>query len=217
MPYLNWDTKVLSNPSTAEIERMYDAGYVFTRVDKGVMNKTRSFRVNMKAYAPSSENRRILRKGESMTLSVEPIPYLAYDWSIGKLAKDFYEKLGAEFSANKVKELFTDADASNFNTVLVFTDTATKTPVGFVICYRSNNILHYSYPFYLEDPSEPSRGLAMMTKAIEWAKTQGLIYVYLGSLQRPSDTYKLQFLGGEWFDGETWQFDTKPLKEILSA
>ncbi len=47
MAYLNWDTKIISDFSSENIEKMYDAGYVFTRVDKGVMNKTRSFRVDL--------------------------------------------------------------------------------------------------------------------------------------------------------------------------
>jgi arginyl-tRNA--protein-N-Asp/Glu arginylyltransferase len=223
MPYLNWDTKILQSPSTAEIERMYDQGYVFTRVDKGVMNKTRSFRVNLSAYAPSSENRRILRKAEHMAIHSESIPYAEYDWSIAKLAKDFYEKLGAAFSANKIKELLTNPEKSNFNTLLIFTDSratdpampAAEKPIGFAICYESRDILHYSFPFYIEDPAEPSRGLAMMTKAIEWAKASNKKYIYLGSLQRPTDTYKLQFMGGEWFDGEVWQVDASSLKDIL--
>jgi arginyl-tRNA--protein-N-Asp/Glu arginylyltransferase len=223
MPYLNWDTKILKSPSTAEIEKMYDAGYVFTRVDRGVMNRTRSFRINLKAYVPSSENRRILRKAEHLALHSESIPYAAYDWSIGKLAKDFYESIGATFSANKIKEMLTDPEKSNFNTFLIFTDTrqadpampGAEKPIGFVICYESRGILHYSFPFYIEDPNEPSRGLAMMTKAIEWAQASNKDYIYLGSLQRPSDTYKLQFRGGEWFDGEVWQVDAEPLKEIL--
>lgn len=219
MAYLNWDTKVIKDFSPENVARMYDAGYVFTRVDKGVMNKTRSFRVNLKAYAPSSENRRILRKAEHIELHTESIPYAEYDWSIGKLAKDFYERLGADVSANKIKELLTEGHKSNFNTFLIFTDSrsqeAVQSPIGFVICYESHEILHYSYPFYIEDPKEPSRGLAMMTKAVEWAKASNKEYIYLGSLQRPSDTYKLQFLGGEWFDGERWQVDTSTLKELL--
>jgi arginyl-tRNA--protein-N-Asp/Glu arginylyltransferase len=55
----------------------------------------------------------------------------------------------------------------------------------------------------------------MMIQAINYSKEKGLEYIYLGSLQRPSDTYKLQFKGMEWFDGEKWQTDTTPLKEIL--
>lgn len=212
MAYLNWDTKVITDFSSANVAKMYDEGYVFTRVDKGVMNKTRSFRVNLRAYAPSSENRRILRKVEGLEMKVEAIPYPDYDWEIGKLAKDFYEKFGDHvFTANKVKEILTERDRSNFNRLLVFS--AEGKPVGYAICYESRDLLHYSYPFYIE---EPSRGIGMMTMALEWAKAQGKEYIYMGSLQRPSDTYKLQFLGGEWFDGARWQVDTEPLKDILN-
>ncbi len=190
---------------------MYDQGYVFTRVDKGVMNRTRSFRVNLKAYTPSSENRRILRKAEALEMKVETIPYSGYTWEIGKLAKDFYEKFGDNvFTANKIKEILTESEKSNFNKLLVFSENGQV--VGYVICYESDTILHYSYPFYIE---APSRGIGMMTKALEWAKASGKDYIYMGSLQRPTDTYKLQFLGGEWFDGTRWQVDTEPLKEIL--
>jgi arginyl-tRNA--protein-N-Asp/Glu arginylyltransferase len=214
MSYLSWDTKVISDFSREAVEKIYDAGYVFTRVDRGVMNRTRSFRVNLAAYVASSENRRILRKAEDLTLSVEPIPYPGYTWEIGKLAKDFYEKFGDKvFSANKIKEILTDGAKSNFNKLLVFKDKG-GTPVGYAICYESEKILHYSYPFYIE---EPSRGIGMMTLAIEWAKASGKEYAYLGSLSRPTDTYKFQFLGGEWFDGERWRGDTEPLKEILKT
>jgi len=57
----------------------------------------------------------------------------------------------------------------------------------------------------------------MMIRAIAHAKEKGLKYIYLGSLQRPGDTYKLQFEGLEWWDGTEWQTDTEPLKAILNA
>ena len=216
MAYLNWDTKIITDFSSEAIEGMYAAGYVFTRVDWGVMNKTRSFRVDLGAYIPSSENRRILRKSEHLKLSIKPIPYADYSWRIGKLVKDFYEKFGDNvFSANKAKEILTEPGKTNFNKLFVFTDTHTDEAVGYVICAETAHMIHYSFPFYKEDAVEPSRGLGMMTQAIEWAKTAGKEYVYLGSLQRPTDTYKLQFLGGEWFDGENWQADTTPLVDIL--
>lgn len=214
MSYLNWDTKIITDFSTENIESMYDAGYVFTRVDRGVMNKTRSFRVKLREFELSSENRRILRKVEHLSMSVEPIPYAKYDWKVGKMAKDFYTSHDADFSANKVKEVLTDLDKTNFNTLLVFSIPKGKS-VGYAICYVSKNIIHYSYPFYESDPANPSLGLGMMTMVLDWAKTQGKSLAYLGSLQRPSDTYKLQFVGGEWFDGEKWQTDITPLKSIL--
>lgn len=212
MSYLNWDTQVIRDFSPRNVADMYAKGYVFTRVDKGVMNKTRSFRIDLKEYSASSENRRILRKVDGLALTVEPIPYQGYSWKVGKLAKDFFEKFGDNvFTANKIKEIATDADKSNFNRMFVFKDAAGEEQ-GYVICHESEAFLHYSYPFYKE---APSRGLGMMTRAIEWARTKGLDYVYLGSLSRPSDTYKLQFQGAEWFDGERWQKDLSPLKELL--
>ena len=57
----------------------------------------------------------------------------------------------------------------------------------------------------------------MMIRAIEWAKQSGKRYVYLGSLQRPSDTYKLQFEGLEWFDGKEWKTDLEEVKKVLAS
>ncbi|HUD03914.1 MAG TPA: hypothetical protein VMR73_00270 [Candidatus Paceibacterota bacterium] len=213
MTYLNWDAKIITDFSPENVASMYDAGYVFTRVDKGVMNKTRSFRIDLEKFELSSENRRILRKAENYKLEIVPLPLADYSWHIGKLAKNFYEAHDAEFSANKIKELLTDAKKSNFNTLAEFSLPTGK--FGYVISYNSPEIFHYSYPFYEKSSSDPSRGLQMMLKTIEWAKSAGKRYIYLGSLQRPSDTYKLQFKGGEWFDGENWQTDISPLKQIL--
>lgn len=57
----------------------------------------------------------------------------------------------------------------------------------------------------------------MMLKAIVWAKENTKQYIYLGSFQRPTDIYKLQFSGLEWFDGNVWQQDTDKLKDELKT
>ena len=49
---------------------------------------------------------------------------------------------------------------------------------------------------------------------IQWAKENNKKFVYLGSLQRPTDTYKLQFEGIEWFDGKKWKTDLEEVKKI---
>lgn len=223
MTYLNWNTKIITDFSSGSLDTLYDQGYVATRVDKGILNQTRSVRIRLTDFELSSENRRILRKVEGIALEIQPLPYADYHWSIHKLAKDFYTtKFGEDtFSANKVKELLTEKDKSSFNTLLIFREATSKKALGYCIALRTNTLLHYSYPFYKLDEATASGGalsslgLGMMTKAIEWAKNAGLTYIYLGSLQRPTDTYKLQFSGLEWFDGNKWQVDTNPLKEIL--
>jgi phosphoglycerate kinase len=61
----------------------------------------------------------------------------------------------------------------------------------------------------------PNIGLGMMLQAIIYAKEKAKKYIYLGSAQRPTDTYKLQFTGIEWWNGEIWQTDLDDLKKIL--
>ncbi len=208
MQYLNWKEEKISDFSPENISKMYDGGFVFTRIDKGIMQQTRSIRINLDKFELSSENRRILRKGEEILIKKYNIPYKEYTWQIGKIAKDFYDKKAAgAFSANKIKEIITEDQ--NFNTLLSFSE------IGYAICYEDSKIMHYCYPFYDLEKSQKDMGLIMMTKTIQFAKETSKNFLYLGSLQRPNDIYKLQFSGIEWFDGEKWTDDIDKVKKIL--
>lgn len=217
--YLAWKTQTITDFSEPHVTAQYNNGFVFTRVGKGAMDQTRSLRINLSQFELSSENRRILRKTENLVLNIEPLPYATYSWEIGKLGKDFYDtKFGdGTFSANKIKELITDTAKSNFNALLTYS--IPEGTVGYCIAYQNSDILHYCYPFYQLLPTSyklpPNLGLGMMLKAILWAKEQGKKYVYLGSFQRPTDTYKLQFTGVEWWNGSEWSADSEKLKNIL--
>jgi arginyl-tRNA--protein-N-Asp/Glu arginylyltransferase len=214
MEYLHWKEETILDDSTESISRMYDNGFVFTRLGKGVMHQTRAVRIDLSKFELSSENRRILRKGEEVILNENVIPFLKYTWKIGKIAKDFYDKkAGGAFSVNKIKEIITTPH--NFNTLLSYTITGVD--LGFAICYKNSDMIHYSYPFYDLDKAPKDMGLVMMTKIILESQKQGLKYVYLGSLQRPSDVYKLQFSGIEWFDGKDWKSDVEEVKKVLSV
>lgn len=209
MEYLKWKEEKISDDSPEAISRMYDNGFVFTRIEKGLMNQTRSVRINLDKFEPSSENRRIMRKGEKIIIEKHDIPYVKYSWEIGKMAKDFYDKKAdGAFSVNKIRELLNSNH--NFNTLYTFSNQ------GYAICYENSQILHYSYPFYDLVNAPRDMGLIMMTKTISEAKTLGLKYIYLGSLQRPTDIYKLQFEGIEWFDGKVWKTDLEEVKKILA-
>ena len=201
----------------ADISNLYNQGFVFTRQHKGSMDKVRSVRINLDKCELSSENKRILRKTDSIILDKKNLPFADYHWSIGKMAKDFYDtKFGiGTFSANKVKQVLTNPEESNFNALFTFTDK--KKVIGYCILYETDSCIHYSYPFYDLEKSEKNMGMGMMVRAVKYAKENGKKYLYLGSAQRPTDTYKLQFKGMEWFDGETWSTDLDELKNILNA
>jgi len=213
--YLSWKEKDITDFSDENINSLYGAGYVFTRVKKGLLNQTRSIRIDLEKFELSSENRRILRKTEKISLRTANIPYSEYDWTIGKIAKDFYSTKFGEgtFTANKIKELLTDETKSNFNKLFLYS-LADKI-IGYCIVKTTDQITHYSYPFYDLKESAGDTGLGMMIRAIVWAKENGKKYIYLGSFQRPTDTYKLQFSGLEWFDGEKWSNDLEKLKTIF--
>lgn len=212
MAYLTWEEQITNDYSDTNIEALYNQGFVFTRLGKGVMHKTRSARVELDAFSLTSENRRILKKTEPLSFSVHPLPYSDYSWEIGKMGKDFYDARGADFSANKIKELITSSE-SNFNRLYVFKEN--ETVVGYCISLETEHAIHYSYPFYKSESKDT--GLGMMLKAMTAAQEARKTYFYIGSLQRPSDTYKLQFNGIEWFDGTKWNKDIDPVKELLQT
>jgi arginyl-tRNA--protein-N-Asp/Glu arginylyltransferase len=225
--YLKWNQQTITDFCDENVNKLYNEGYLFGRVDKGVMDQTRSIRINLLKFDLSSENRRIMKKTEGLEVTNKGLPYFSYDWSIGKLGKDFYDiKFGEKtFSANKIKELLTDQKKSNFNKVLLYKPNRKITSlavspeeiIGYAICRETNEILHYCYPFYKLNAEIPNLGLGMMLRAILWAQEVNKDYIYLGSAQRPSDTYKLQFAGIEWFDGKEWKTDLDELKKILGC
>ncbi len=231
MKYLSWKEETISDFSVNNVADMYEKGFVFTRIGKGIMQQTRSLRIDLSLFALSSENRRILKKVPDIEMKQVglPLPSSQYNFSVGKMAKDFYDaKFGANImSAQKVKEMLTDPDKSNFNQLLEFRDVPSHGDVthsdpqksdicsGYTITYSSPTILHYSYPFYDLNNCPKDMGLAMMITSVQKAKEAGLKYVYLGSLQRPTDVYKLQFSGLQWFDGKDWSTDLAEAKKIL--
>ena len=223
--YLSWDEKIITDFSDEAIGAMYERGFVFTRIGRGTMTQTRSVRVDLSKFELSSENRRVLKKTESVKLEVVPLPHPDYDWRIHKMGFDFYtKKFGPKtFSANKIKELLTD-EKSNFNLLLKYDaqndeiaspTTGVRNDIGYCICFANTDWLHYGYPFYDLDAKIDNLGIGMMTEAVVWARENGKKYACLGSAQNPAAIYKLQFSGVEWFDGAKWQTDKAKLKDLL--
>lgn len=209
---------LISDFSDTHITELYAKGYVFTRVEKGIVNQTRSLRINLSNFELNSENRRILKKNDNLTLEYFKLPYKDYSWEIHKLGKDFYSiKFGdGTMSAAKIKELFTEIHKSNMNGFFKYTLNKT---IGYALLYTNLEILHYAYPFYdLQLPKELNIGMGMMLKAILWAKENNKQYVYLGSATDSKSKYKLQFEGLEWFNTDTseWETDLEKLKALIN-
>ncbi|MFB6181842.1 MAG: hypothetical protein ABEJ24_03010 [Candidatus Magasanikbacteria bacterium] len=212
--YLKWDEVSIDDFSDEHINEMYNKGYVFTRLGNGHMDQTRSLRIDLDKFELNNENKRVLRKTDEVKMRKEALPYSDYHWSIHKLGKEFYDKFKEGlFSANKVKELCTNQKKPDFNILFVYSQD--DEDLGYCVTLETNNIIHYSFPFYDRNKSPKYMGMGMMVRAIKSADDKDKKYFYLGSAQRPGDTYKLQFEGLEWFDKENWSQDLDKLKKIL--
>lgn len=218
--YFYWNKKIVEDLSEKNIEELFSSGYLFTRESKGSMYQTRSLRINLSKFELSSENRRILNKTSDLNLKIIDLPISLdeYNWEIHKMGKDFYQnklKLEKNFSSNKIKELLTNSNKSNFNKLIKYF--VGDKEIGYAICYMDNAIFQYAYPFYDYINFPNNYGMGMMLRAIIESKEKNLQYIYLGSVTRETDLYKLQFKGLEWFDENFWQIDKiEELKQIIS-
>ncbi len=192
-------------------DELYNQGYVLTR-KKGIVSKIISLRVNLKNYSPTSENRRILRKF-NISINELSLPLINYDWKIGKIAKDFYviKQNEESFTSNIIKQILTNPNEFLFNTLLNYEDK------GFCICFKTKKLLHYAYPFYIEELWQTNFGMYMMTKCIDEYCQSEIEYIYLGSVHNKKAFYKLQFRGLEWFDPikNAWKEDLDELKSLV--
>lgn len=217
--YYKTDQITLRDLSQNSIEKKYADGYVFTRINKGIMNQTRSLRIRLSEFELSSENKRVLKhiEGLKVTTQALPLSFEDYDWEISKLAKYFYDtKFGSHtFTVNKARELLTNPFKSNYNSLLTYSFDSKK--VGYAICFETGKILHYAYPFYDLTQFNNNYGMGMMLLAIQKAKDDRKTYIYLGSATKPADKYKLQFKGLEWSNGRIWSTDLEELKETISG
>lgn len=197
-----------------DVDLIYQNGFLPARITTDLFYLARSVRIDLKNFQPTSENRRIERKNNYLSIAKVSYKDFKYSYEIGKLGKDFYDaKFGKKImSAYKLKWLFTSGCCSH---ILVFKDKSKERVLGYCPCFESTDILHYAYPFY--DISLPYKdlGMGMMLAAIKLAFSEQKKYVYLGTLYTESSLYKLQFKGIEYFTGYEWSSDIEELKKLV--
>ena len=187
-------------PSSRELDRFY---------------LCRQIRVKLTGFAPSSENRRILRKGEGIKVDLVPREQFDYtparreffkNYADAKFGKDVmsYERLDLLFRAPIISHL------------LVFTDIKTGAEVGVATLYVQDAALaYYYYAFYDLNYFNRSLGMYMMTSAVEFFSARGCGHIYLGTCYSANALYKTQFAGAEFFNGFRWSENLAELKYLL--
>jgi hypothetical protein len=173
-------------------------------------------RVNLAKFKPSSENRRILRKGQG--IEVKLFPRADFDYTPAK--RQFYKtyadiKFGKDvMTLERLDSLFGSPIISH---LLVFRDLETGAEVGTATLYlEGKSLVYYYYAFYDLNYYARNLGMFMMTSAVALAADRGFKHLYLGTCYVPSALYKTQFAGAEFFNGFRWSNDLKELKYIVN-
>lgn len=175
----------------------------------------RNVRVSLAAFKASSENRRILRKGEGITMKL--VPRVEFDFSAAR--QEFCLKYAeARYGSGvmppaRLELLFNSPVATH---LLVFTDAQSGADVGVALLYlEGTRLAFYRYSFF--DLNHPNRslGLFLMTSAIAYFAEQKFDHIYLGTCYSERALYKIQFAGVEFFNGFRWSQDMDELKFLV--
>jgi arginyl-tRNA--protein-N-Asp/Glu arginylyltransferase len=210
-PYAVWAMPE-SDETPADI---FNAGFLPSSRQLDRFYLARQVRVDLAKFKPSSENRRILRKGAG--IRVELVPRAKYDYTPErrKFFKTYADiKFGRDvMTFERLDSLFESPIISH---LLVFTDLADGAEVGAATLYvEGRELAYYYYAFYDLNYYARNLGMFMMTSATALFAERGSRFLYLGTCYSDNALYKTQFAGAEFFNGFRWSSDLAELKFML--
>ncbi len=203
--------------TTEETDAIYRQGFLpySNQLDLEVPHYylARSLRVNLELFKPTSENRRIDKKVADLQ-SILKI-YDKSDFDNSSAFKQFCLDYAAiRFDGAMPPERFDYIYRWPYLSHIFEFKEANGHILGYVFAVMTGEILHYWFSFYNLQYSRLGLGKWLMYKVIEWAKSQGLEEVYLGTCYGEKAMYKMRdFKGLQYFDGNEWQSDMKRLKQ----
>ena len=195
---------------------LFNAGFLPSSRRLDCFYLCRQLRVDLAKFSLSSENRRILRKGEG--INIELVAREKFNYT--PVRREFFKRYtdarfgAATMSCERLDALFASPVVSH---LLVFTDAASAAEIGVATLFlEANELMFYYYAFY--DQSHPNRslGMFMMTAAVKLFHERGCKHVYLGTCYSEAATYKTQFVGVEFFNGFKWTSNLAELKYMLA-
>lgn len=210
-PYVIWAVPE-SHEAPADL---FNAGFLPSARGLGQFCLCRNVRVDLAKFKPSSENRRILRKGTGIEMKL--VPRAEFDLTPAR--REFYRnyadaRYGKDVMPPERLDLVFNSPVATH--LLVFTDAESGADLGVVVFYlESPRLAFYRYSFYDLNHFNRSLGLFMMTAAAGYFAEQGFSHLYLGTCYSERALYKTQFAGVEFFNGFRWSDNLAELKFML--
>lgn len=193
------------------------AGFLPSSVNLDRFYLCRQLRLPLKAWKPSSENRRVLRKGERYSCTL--VPRRDFDYSPGRRGS-WLRYAAARFGPGVMPEERLDRlmGAPVVSHLLHFTDSANDTDVGTVLLYlEPPRVAFYYYAFYELDLAPLGVGMHLMTRAAMQFADAGYAHLHLGTCYHRRALYKTQFSGIEFFNGFRWSSNLAELRHLIDT
>ena len=210
-PYAIWAMREAGEAPAA----LFNAGFLPTARDLDRFYLCRHIRVTLGKFKASSENRRILRKGEGITMKLVPRAEFELTPARREFCRSFADaRFGKDVMPSERVDLVFNSPVITH--VLVFNDAQTGAELGVVVLYlEAARLAFYRFAFYELNRFSRSLGLFMMTSAVGFFAAQGFAHLYLGTCYSDSALYKTQFAGVEFFNGFRWSENLGELKYVM--
>jgi arginyl-tRNA--protein-N-Asp/Glu arginylyltransferase len=175
----------------------------------------RQVRVDLRKHKTSSENRRVLRKGNGITARLVPRAEFDYTPARREFFKTYADiRFGKDLMTYERLDALFDGRITSH--VLVYTDESAGKEIGTVTLFlQPHDLAYYYYAFYDLNYWNRNLGMYMMTSSVEFFAKQGFKHLYLGSCYLRNALYKTQFKGAEFFNGFRWSADLDELKFMI--
>lgn len=192
---------------------MLDRGFLPSARDLSRWYLARQIRVNLSHFAPSSENRRVLRKSEGLVFDLVP----STEFVLGPDAKETCLRYAQErfgdgvMGEQRLEGLFASAMTSH---VLVCRDGGREIGWTTLLLDRDRTAF-YSYAFFEPEGRVRNLGMVLMTHCVARFADAGFRHIHLGTCYSTKALYKAQFPGVEFWDGTLWRTDLSALKRMI--
>ena len=211
-PYVVW---AVPDPGDTPAD-FFEAGFLPASPAMDCFYLARHLRLPLSSFKPSSENRRVLRKGDGWTCRVVAREHFDFTdarrqaW-LAYSADRFGEGILPE---HRLNTLMTSPVISH---LMVFNDPVEDgREIGAVLMYlEPPRVAYYYFAFYDLKYLHQNAGLFMMTLSAQHFAATGFSNLYLGTCYSERALYKTQFPGIQFFNSFQWSGDLKELKFLV--
>lgn len=211
-PYVVW---AVPDPGDRPVD-FFKAGFLPASPALDCYYLARQLRLGLAGLVPTSENRRILRKGANLNCRL--VPKSEFDFTVERRDR-WLRYADSRFGVGVMSSARLDGlmGGAVISHLLIFEDLEKGgAEVGVALLHGVlPELAYYYYAFYDLDYLDRNLGMHMMTRAAMFFASSGCSWLHLGTCYSERALYKTQFSGIEFFNGFKWSSNMEELKHLI--